>query len=85
MGPNLKALRQTLRGRDLPPATRQMLLSLAAAVDEEPGKASLWREYREALREVLGAEPDDGARSIIEEIRGAAVRDAADGQADPAP
>lgn len=34
--------------------------SLAAAVDDDPGKASLWREYREALSDLMARGAGDG-------------------------
>ena len=41
-------------------ALRAMVLSLAAQVDAEPGNASLWREYRGALRDLMEASDADG-------------------------
>jgi hypothetical protein len=52
----------------------QMLRSLAAACDTQPGKAALWREYREALGEVraAGDDADDDLSGLLTQIGGAA-------------
>lgn len=64
-GPNVQAMRTTLRelerlGRfeTIDAARKQSLVSLAEAVDARPDSASLWREYRETLNEVLRADDD---------------------------
>ncbi len=68
MAANTAALRQTIReltdaGRlqDVDAALVTLVRSLAAAVDEDSGNASLWREYRAALAILLevGAEDED--------------------------
>lgn len=77
---NVAALETTLRVLDgsgrLEPvdaARVQTLRSLARAVDVWPSEAQLWRQYREALSEVLDA--DDSANDSLEralaDIRGA--------------
>lgn len=51
---------------------------LAAAVDDKPDSPGLWREYREAVKELAGG--DDGGGGVDEllaELR-APVRDAAE-------
>jgi hypothetical protein len=79
-GPNRAALDATLREieREVPDVLVQMLRSLADAVDAEPAKASLWREYREALREVLDAHGDDDAKQLLQELGIAQVGNATD-------
>lgn len=82
-GPNRRALDRTLRGMDLPRAVVQMLRSLADAVDAEPKKAALWREYREALREALVQKEEADAAATLAELRSVpAVGNAADGPAE---
>lgn len=65
VGPNARALEVTLselvrlgRLEDIDSAEVQVMRSLAQAVDWWPSDAQLWRQYREALREVTDA--DDG-------------------------
>lgn len=78
MGPQRRALDRTLKGRDLPSAVVALLRGLADAVDAEPTKAALWREYREALRQALGDEREDVVATLAE-LRGTpAVGDAPD-------
>lgn len=58
----------------------EALRGLASAVDERPHDAQLWRQYREALGEVLDADrrADDKLHEAVDAIRGAAsVGDAA--------
>ena len=55
---NEQALRATLAnlcdlGR-LRPCAHRAALNLAAAIDAEPGKASLWAQYLDALRDSEG-------------------------------
>ena len=47
----------------------QQAKSLAAAVDADPGNASLWREYQKATETVRSAGADDGgAGDVIHDI-----------------
>jgi hypothetical protein len=48
----LKELRRIGRIEKVDAAAVQALRSMAAALDAEPGNAALWRQYREALREI---------------------------------
>lgn len=50
----------------------EMLRSLASAVDAQPTRAMLWKEYREALYEVLeGVEDvDDDLAEALADLRG---------------
>lgn len=66
-GPNRRALDDTVA--DLRKAGHvaaqhgalvQLALSLASAVDAEPDNASLWREYRGAVSDLLGLVRDEG-------------------------
>lgn len=56
-------------------AAVQMVRSQAHALDDDPGNAALWRQYREALRELTA---DDDSGSVEEALAGlyAEVRDA---------
>lgn len=65
LGPNESALLQTLDDldRDLDLATRQMLRSLAAAVDHG-ASAALWGQYRRALADLTKDGDDDDDRGL---------------------
>jgi hypothetical protein len=56
----LKEVRRLGRIEKIDAAAVQALRSMAAALDAEPGNAALWRQYREALRE-LTADDDGGS------------------------
>jgi hypothetical protein len=56
----LKELRRLGRLEKIDAAAVQALRSMAQALDGDPGNAALWRQYREALRE-LTADDDDGS------------------------
>lgn len=78
MGANEAALTETLGAlgdvADADRARYQMLRSLAKAVDETPGKAALWKEYREALNDFKKDAADAADSSLeraIEALRGA--------------
>lgn len=69
--PNVVALDKTLgvlremgRLEPIDAARVQTLRSLAKSVDRWPDEAQLWRQYREALREVLDA--DNSASEELE-------------------
>lgn len=81
MTPNLRGVNKTLRelrrlGRleTVDEARIAMLRSMATALDYDPSNASLWRQYRAALADLLGADDDVdlGLAAALEEIRGAA-------------
>ncbi len=55
----LKELRRQERIGKVDAAAVQALRSMAFALDGDPGNAALWRQYREALRE-LTADDDHG-------------------------
>lgn len=60
---NVPELERTIAALDLSEADSALVAacrSLAAAVDEDPGKASLWREYREALSDLMARGAGDG-------------------------
>jgi hypothetical protein len=60
---NATALERTISAlilADTDAALTAACRTLAVAVDDEPGKASLWREYLEALRELVGRGSGDG-------------------------
>lgn len=61
--PNLKALNRTLRIREdmrqieeIDAAKIMLLRSLARAVDVYPDNAALWKQYRDALKELSGSD-----------------------------
>lgn len=75
----LRVLEQTKQIEAADAAQVQALRSMAAALDEDPTKAALWREYLAALSEVRRS--DDNANSALadalEKIRsGAPMGDA---------
>jgi hypothetical protein len=45
----------------------QLVRSLAAAVDDDPGSSGLWRQYREALADLLRAD-DDADQELAEAL-----------------
>jgi hypothetical protein len=53
-------------------AHKQALRSMAGALDNDPTNAALWRQYREALNEVLRADDnaDRDLAAALAEIRG---------------
>ena len=57
----LKELRRLGRLGKVHAAAVQALRSMACALDADPSNAALWRQYREALRELTA---DDDAGSI---------------------
>lgn len=54
----LKCLTDTRKVEDVDAAAVQALRSMAAALDDDPTKAALWREYLNALAEVRHADDD---------------------------
>lgn len=70
----VSALRALGRLEDVDAATVEAARSLAMAVDEQPGNASLWREYQAAVRSLreVGADDDGGLDidAIVAAIRG---------------
>jgi len=56
----LKELRRLGRVEKIDAAQVQALRSMARALDADPWNAALWRQYREALRE-LTADDSDGS------------------------
>jgi len=60
----LKELRRLGRLEKVDAAVVQAVRSMARALDADPLRAALWREYREALRELTA---DDDAGGSFEE------------------
>ena len=80
LGSNAAALEVTLQALDqlgrferVDAAQIQQLRSLAWTVDVAPGNAQLWRQYLEALRDLLKADDDADSsfEQALEKIRGA--------------
>lgn len=80
-GANARAMESTLtelerlgRVESIDAARVQALRTMATALDENPYNSQMWREYREALGEVLKADDDadDGLAAALAQIRGAA-------------
>lgn len=78
---NVQALEQTLtcltatrKVEEVDAAAVQALRSMAAALDADPTKAALWREYLDALSEVRRADDDanSGLADALAKVRGAA-------------
>lgn len=59
---------------DIDDAAVQALRSMAAALDDEPSNAALWRQYRDALAEVrrVDSDADAGLAAAYAEINGTA-------------
>lgn len=72
----LKELRRLSRIRKTDAAAVQALRSMAAALDAEPGNAALWRQYREALKELLADDGHGSAGDAVDDLL-AEIRDEA--------
>jgi len=70
----LVCLESTRKVEEVDAAAVQALRSMAAALDEDPTKAALWREYLDALAEVRRADDDAdaGLANALKEIGSAA-------------
>jgi hypothetical protein len=64
----LRELRRLGRIEKVDAAVVQALRSMAAALDEDPSRAALWRQYREALRELTADESDGTADAALAEL-----------------
>ena len=64
----LRELRRLGRVERVDAAVVQALRSMAAALDEDPARASLWRQYREALRELTADDDDGSADAALAEL-----------------
>lgn len=70
----LQCLTDTGRIEDVDSAAVQAVRSMAAALDNDPTKAALWREYLDALAGVRRADDDAnaGLEDALEKVRSAA-------------
>jgi hypothetical protein len=70
----LACLEATRKVEEVDAAAVQALRSMAAALDADPTKAALWREYLDALAEVRRADDDadSGLANALKEIGSAA-------------
>lgn len=73
-GTNSAALDTTLlklkdlgRLEEIDAARVQMLRTMASALDEEPTRAALWKEYRAALKELMA---DDSSSGLDDALAG---------------
>jgi hypothetical protein len=64
----LKELRRLERLGKIDAAAVQALRSMAAALDAEPANAALWRQYREALRELTADDDHGSADAALAEL-----------------
>ena len=64
----LKELRRLGRIEEIDAARVQALRSMAFALDGDPSLAALWRQYREALRELTADDTDDLAAAAAAEL-----------------
>lgn len=78
MATNVEALTVTLcelrrmgRFEQVDAARLQALGSMAGALDLDPSNAALWRQYREALRELTADDSDGTVDEAIRELFGA--------------
>ena len=60
-----RELRRLGRIEEIDAAAVQALRSMARALDDDPQNAALWRQYREALRELT---TDDDSGSVAEAL-----------------
>lgn len=72
----LKELRRLGRIEKIDAAAVQSLRSMAFALDADPSHAALWRQYREALRELTADDSDSSADEALAALY-AEVRDEA--------
>ncbi len=72
----LRELRRLGRIEKIDAAAVQSLRSMAGALDADPANAALWRQYREALRELTADDPDGSADEALAALY-AEVRDEA--------
>jgi hypothetical protein len=61
----LKELRRLGRVEKIDAAAVQALRSMAGALDADPSNAALWRQYREALRELAADDGDSTADDAL--------------------
>ena len=64
----LKELRRLGRLEKIDAAAVQALRSMAAALDGNPENAALWRQYREALRELTADDDHGSADAALAEL-----------------
>lgn len=64
----LKELRRLGRIEKVDAAAVQALRSMAFALDADPSGAALWRQYREALRELTADDSDGTADAALAEL-----------------
>lgn len=74
LGKTIAQLREMGRFEKVDAARLQMVRSMARALDYDPSNAALWRQYREALKELTA---DDSSESVDDAISGlfGSVRD----------
>lgn len=65
LGRTIAALREAGRFERVDSARLQMLRSMARALDADAANAALWRQYREALKELTA---DDSSDSVDEAL-----------------
>jgi hypothetical protein len=73
----LRELRRLGRVEEIDAAAVQMVRTMSAALDADPFNAALWRQYREALRELTADESGDAVGDALESLF-AEVRDEAE-------
>ena len=64
----LRELRRLGRIEKVDAAAVQALRSMASALDGDPSNAALWRQYREALRELTADDTADLAAAAAAEL-----------------
>lgn len=63
----LQKLKDLGRLEEIDAARVQMLKTMASALDEEPHRAALWKEYRAALKELMA---DDSSSTVDDALAG---------------
>lgn len=70
LGKTIAQLRDLGRVERIDSARLQAVRSMARALDENPQNAALWRQYREALKELTADDSSDSIDDAIEELLG---------------
>ncbi len=70
LGKTIAELRRFGRIEDIDAARLQMLRSMARAVDADPANAALWRQYREALKDLTANDSHASVDKALSELFG---------------
>jgi hypothetical protein len=68
LGRTLAELRRMGRLEAVDAAWLQMARSMARELDEVPGNAALWRQYREVVKELISDDDDSSVADALKEL-----------------